>query len=457
MVNLRKTLNKGETFMNSLNEKSLNFNRKIKINFDGGDLTSDSGLFLYKEFDEKIGLSVAIENNLQVKDNAKFRYHTNSDIAIQKIYQNIAGYHTDDNADELINDPAFTAILQKEALASQPTISRFNNRLTINNVKQFEKINELLINNVYSVKMPSEIVFDVDSTNFETHGDQHGSAYNFHYSSTGYHPLLMFDGLTGDLIKAELRAGNVYTSRQVVRFIGPTLKMYAKKYPSISRFVRGDSGFATPELYKLIEENKGFYAIRLKANATLYKKATNITERMNKLCKSNIYDYQVIYGEFTYKASSWDKERRVVVKVEKPEGQMCYNYTFVVSNMKSTPKKIIMFYCNRGTMENFIKEGKNGFNFDSMSSSEFIANANKLQIALLAYNFNNWFRRLVLCKSMLSSRIETIRIKLVKIAAKVVKSARYLNFKLCSTCAYKEVFWNTLDNINKLSISSEHT
>lgn len=267
----------------------------------------------------------------------------------------------------------------------------------------------------------------------------------------------MFDGLTGDLIKAELRAGNIYTSRQIVRFIGPSLKMYAEKYPSMSRFVRWDSGFANPELYKLIEENKGFYAIRLKANATLYKTAASITERMDKLCKSNIYDYQVVYGEIAYKASSWDKERRVVVKVEKPEGEMCYNYTFVVSNMVSTPKKIIMFYCNRGTMENFIKEGKNGFNFASMSSSEFIANANKLQIAMLAYNFNNWFRRLVLCKSMVSSRIETIRIKLVKIAAKIVKGSRYLNFKLCSTYAYKDTFWNTLDNINKLSFFSSYT
>jgi hypothetical protein len=454
MVNLQqKTSNKGETFMNSLKEKTLNFNRRIKINFDGGDLTSDSGLLLYKEFDEKIGLSATIKENLQVKDSAKFRYHTNSDIAIQKIYQNIAGYHSDNNADELTVDPAFLNILRKEALASQPTISRFNNRLSLENVKQFEKINELLMDKVYSVELPEQIIFDLDSTNFETHGKQYGSAYNYHYSSTGYHPLLVFDGLTGDLIKAELRSGNVYTSRQVVRFVGPVLKRYAKKYPSVARFVRADSGFANPELYKVIEENQGFYAIRLKANATLYKEAKSITQRMESLCRHNVYDYQVIYGEINYKASSWDKERRVVVKVEKPEGQMCYNYTFVVTNMKSTPKKVVMFYCNRGTMENFIKEGKNGFAFDTMSSSEFIANANKLQLALLAYNFNNWFRRLVLSKSMKSNRIETIRMKLIKVAAKIVKGARYLSFKLCSSCAYKEDFWIILENINRLTVT----
>ena len=122
-----------------------------------------------------------------------------------------------------------------------------------------------------------------------------------------------------------------------------------------------------------------------------------------------------------------DKERRVVVKIEKPEGQMCYNYTFVVTNMISTPKSVIMFYANRGTMENFIKEAKNGFTFDSMSSSNFIANTNKLQLAMLAYNFNNWFIRLVLSKSIISNRIDTIRLKLIKIAAKIVTGGRIFN------------------------------
>lgn len=440
--------------MGSLLEKSLTFNSKIKINFKGGDLTSDAGLLLYKEFDEKIGLSTAIKKNLIVKDTAKFRIHTNSDIAIQKIYQNIAGYHTDDNADELTIDPAFKAVLGKSALASQPSISRYNNRLDKDNIKQFEAINELLTDRIYSIEMPNEVLIDLDSTNSQTYGEQYGSNYNSNYAANGYHPLVAFDGLTGDFIKAELRAGNVYTSRQVTRFLGPVLKSYEKKYPLMSRFIRADSGFAVPGLYKLIEDNNAFYAIRLKAYKTLYAKASNITKRMEFACKNNIYDYKVIYGEITYKASTWDKERRVVVKIEKPEGQMCYNYTFVVTNMISTPKRVIMFYANRGTMENFIKEGKNGFAFDSMSSSNFIANANKLQLAMLAYNFNNWFRRLVLSKSMTSNRIDTIRLKLIKIAAKIVTGGRYLTFKLCSSCPYKNEFWNTLFRIKNLTAFS---
>ena len=307
---------------------------------------------------------------------------------------------------------------------------------------------------VYSIERPKQILIDLDSTNCETYGKQYGASYNFHYSSNGYHPLVAFDGLTGDFIKTELRSGNVYTSRQVTRFLGPILSRYTKKYSDIDRFIREDSGFATPELYKLIEENKAFYAIRLKGYKTLYKKADNITARMDMACKDNIYDYKVIYGEIKYKASNWNENRRVVVKIEKPEGQMCYNYTFVVTNMSSTPKQVIMFYSNRGTMENFIKESKNGFAFDSLSSTEYIANANKLQLSMLAYNFNNWFRRLALSRSMKLNRMETIRLKLVEIAAKVINSSRYITFKLCSSCPYKNEFWDTLNRINNL-VSSQ--
>jgi hypothetical protein len=440
--------------MGSLLEKSLNFNSKIKINFEGGDLTSDAGLLLYKEFDEKIGFSKTIKENLYVEDiSADARFHKNEDIAIQRIYQKIGGYTTDDHADELRSDPTFTNVLSKPILASQPTISRYNSRVSVGTLKSWEIINQLLQDNVYAIRPIEHILFDIDSTNFQTYGDQYGSDYNSHYASNGYHPLLMFDGLTGDLIKAELRSGNVYTSRQVVRFIGPVLKRYIDKYPSVTRIMRGDSGFAVPELYELAEQLDTLYAIRLKVNTTLYKLASEFAEKMDKLRKFDAVSAHVIYGEFKYKASSWKKERRVIVKIEKPEGQLLYNYTFIVTNMTSFPEDVVKFYCNRGTMENFIKEGKLGLSFDKMSSTDFIANANKLQEMVLAYNFNNWFRNLCLDKTFMKSMtIETIRTKLIKVAAKIVKGGRYLTFKLCSSFPYKQVFWAILDNIRALPL-----
>lgn len=435
-------------------DKQLNFNSKIKTNFNGGDLTSDAGLLLYKEFDETIGFSRLIKDKLKVTDSAKVRTHTNPDIALQKIYQIIAGYSRDDHADELRHDPVFTSILGKSELASQPTISRFNARLNTDNLKQFQEINTQLTDRIYKIVPPEQVIFDIDSTNFKTFGKQYGSDYNSHYASNGYHPLLMFDGLTGDMLKAELRSGNVYTSRQVVRFIGPELARYKTKYPNTMRIIRADSGFAVPELYDLIEENQGLYAIRLKANPSLYKLSKDIEGRMAELTENDLYSYQVIYGQFEYKATSWNKSRRVVVKLEKPEGQLTGTYTFVVTNMSSMPKEVIRFYSNRGTMENFIKEGKNGFSFDQMSSTDFIANANKLALGMLAYNLNNWLRRICFSKPLESNRIDNIRMKLIKIAAKIVRGSRYLTFKLCSSCPYKKAFNTILENIQQMSFAT---
>jgi hypothetical protein len=262
----------------------------------------------------------------------------------------------------------------------------------------------------------------------------------------------MFDGVTGDLIKAELRSGNVYTSRGAVRFIGPVFKRYSKKFKEIPLLLRADSGFATPGIYQMAEEHNISYAIRLKANARLYNLAESLLEKLNQ--GSEISEKQVIYGEFNYQAGSWDKSRRVIVKIEKPAGQLVYNHTFIVTDIKDrTPEEIVKFYCQRGTMENFIKEGKRGFAFGKMSSSEYLANANKLQQMMLAYNLNNWLRRLCFPEHNRSDRIETIRTKLIKIAARIVKTGRYIYYKLAEGCPNKELFFKVLDNIQNLGFA----
>ena len=130
-------------------------------------------------------------------------------------------------------------------------------------------------------------------------------------------------------------------------------------------------------------------------------------------------------------------------------------FIFLVTNMESSPEYLIKFYCKRGLMENFIKESKKGFDFASISSHTRIVNANSLQIHSLAYNIFNWFRRPALSANMRKQRIDTVRLKLLKVAAKVIRSARYITFKLCSSCPYKGEFYNTLYNISKLCIQLE--
>ena len=330
------------------------------------------------------------------------------------IYMIIAGYFEDDASDELTNDPVFKSVLEKDALASQPTVSRFFNRMDENTLNQFLMIGRILRKKIYSIQMPQAVILDLDSTLLDAYGRQEGRAFNFNYQSNGYHPLVCYDGMTGDLIKIQLRDGTQYSCTGVIDFLQPILDEYLNDYPAIRILLRGDSGFATPDLYKQCEENGSSYVIRLKENGILREKASYLVDELDKVTQNNKVDYAVAYGEFMYKAGPWPYERRVVCKVEKPENQMVYIYTFVVTNMDSSPEYLIKFYCKI-----------------------------------------NWFRRLALSANMRKQRIDTVRLKLLKIAAKVIRSARYITFKLCSSCPYKNEFYETLSNIGKLNVQLE--
>ena len=441
--------------MSIVNTLALESNRQIKINFDGGDLSSDAGLLLIKEFVSKLGIDKLFEHAFKTNDSAAFRYHIDKDNLLQMIYLIIAGYFEDDASDELTNDPVFKAVLEKDALASQPTVSRFFNRMDEDTLNQFLTIGRILRKRIYSIQMPEAIILDLDSTLLDTYGKQEGRAFNFHYQSNGYHPLVCYDGITGDLIKIQLRDGNKYSCTGVVDFLQPILDEYLRDYPAIHLLLRGDSGFATPELYKQCEENGTSYVIRLKENAVLREKVSYLVDELDEITKENKVDYAVVYGEFMYQAGPWPYERRVVCKLEKPENQIVYLYTFLVTNMDSSPEYLLKFYSKRGLMENFIKESKNGFDFASVSSHTRIVNANRLQVHALAYNVFNWFRRLALSANMRKQRIDTVRLKLLKIASKVIHSARYTTFKLCSSCPYKNEFYKTFSNIGKLNVQLE--
>ena len=413
--------------MDILNTVSLESNSQIKINFDGGDLSSDAGLLLFKEFLFKIGAVKLVNRMFKTNDTAWFRVHKDDTNLMQVIYQIISSYFEDDCADELTNEPVMTVILEKDALASQPTLSRFFNRMDGDTLSQLNQIIRELRKVIYSIKKPEFMLFDIDSTLLDTYGNQEGEGFNYHYQAHGYHPLLCYDGLTGDLLKAQLRDGTMYCSKEADIFMKSLLDEFLCDFPDMPLFLRGDSGFASPDLYEVLEDKNCKYAIRLKENAKLRELA-----------------------EVLYQAGSWNHPRRVVFKIEKPYGQMVHLYTFIVTTLEMEPYQVIQFYCGRGKMENFIKECKSGFDFASVSSSSKLVNANRLLVHALAYNLFNWFRRLALAVSMRKQRIDTIRLKLLKIAARVVKSARYKYFKLCSSCPYKKEFYETLENIRNL-------
>ncbi len=443
--------NKKEFPMNSLHINDLNFNSRIKINFEGGNLSSDSGLLAYRSFAETIGLIPLVEsafsNNTNKSNLNKYKF---SDIVLQNIFKTIGGYHTDASSNDLRHDCIFKTILNDKDVASQPTISRHINKTNIESYKKLSNVNLSMLFNAYKIKKPEHFIFDLDSTAVQTYGNQCGSSYNYHYTNRSFHPLLLFDGLTGDLIHAELRSGKVYTSRNVVRFIGPVLKKYNKHFKDTYKIIRADSGFACPNLYRLAEDMNAFYVIRLKLNRTLENSIKEHLENFNTLYSQDFSKHVAEYGEFEYKAKSWEKSRRVCYKIRRKAGELFPELMFVVTTMLAEPEKVIKFYAKRGEMENFIKEAKRDFGFDTLSHHNYMANANRMIIQLIAYNLHNLMRRLCMDKLDQCKHMHSLRVKFVKVAGKIIHSARYTTYKLCSSYPYKKSFVNLFQNINRL-------
>lgn len=437
--------------MATLPQLTLDFNHKIKLSNDGGSLSSDTGEFIFREFDEKIGFSKTIAEHLHVKDTRKYYVHSNENLLRQKIYQLLAGYAEDDSADELTNDPVFTRVIGTNALASQPSLSRFYTRFDEESIQQLNQANQKLLDKVLAFRKSKAIIFDLDSTHADTYGEQEESAYNTHYGTVGFHPLVAFDGITGDFLKAQLRPGNVYTSNGVIDFVEPLLKHYNEKFPETIPFMRGDSGFAVPALYDLCERESVYYVIRLKANAILRRMADELhpTMKISDVTQSEHY-----CEDIEYKAKSWSKPRKVIVQSVRPAGELFFTHSFFVTNVGDTftPKAIVHSYQKRGTMENYIKEAKNGFYLDKMDSHAFRVNEVKMMLSLLAYNLTNWLRTLCFPEGKQSMQIETIRTRIIKVASKLVKSGRSFYFKLSSSFVYQKFLWEVLGRVQKLKL-----
>lgn len=437
--------------MPTLPQITFNFNRQIKLSNDGGSLSSDTGTLLFREFDEKLSFSHTLAKHLRLNDKRSYFIHSNENMLRQKIYQIIAGYQEDDAADYLTTDPIFNKILDTSGLASQPSLSRFWRRFDAQSIAELEQANQELLDKVHRHRKSKAIIFDLDSTHADTYGNQESTAYNAHYGTVGFHPLVAFDGITGDFLKAKLRSGNVYTSNGVVEFIQPLIEHYNEHFPETTPFIRGDSGFAVPALYDLCEKESVFYVIRLKSNAVLQRLAEEYhpSSALSDCTKTEYYVEETIY-----QAKKWTKPRKIVIQSVRPKGELFFTHTFFVTNLVEnfTPEAIVGTYKKRGTMENYIKEAKNGFGLDQMNSHSFQVNEAKMMLSLLAYNFTNWLRTLSFPEGQKQMQIQTIRTRIVKVASKLVKSGRSLYFKLSSSFVYQEFFWKILTRIQQLKI-----
>jgi len=419
------------------------FSQKLKVGFKGAQVTSDGGLVAIREMDQQLGLTEIAGEHLKDTRYGKNIQHQMEGLFRQSVYSRLGGYEDTNDAEGLRKDPGMRAIIGERALektaAGETTVDRFEKEMLLegDNLEQMDEILKRWIEKIDSVRGIKEIILDIDSSESPVYGDQEGASYNGHFGLKCYHPLFVFNQY-GDCLKVKLRPGNVHSADGWQEFLLPILRYYAGK--GIKVQVRADAAFAIPELYALLEELGIGYAIRIKENAQLTKKVEEYTKRpVGRPGKKPV----IKYVSFQYSAGSWEKERRIVAKIEHHQGELFPRVGFIVTNLKWNDKAVVKFYNHRGTCEQWIKEGKYALNWTRLSCQGFKENEVRLKLFILAYNLGNIFRTLALPERIRSWSLRTIQLKLIKIGGRLIRHARYY-YLLLSEVTITEYLWKSI-------------
>ena len=442
------------------------FDRRLKLEFHGSKITSDAGLLAYRELDDALGLTEMAEGVFQDSRTGKNGWHGMTGQFRQSVFGRLGGYDDVNDADRLGRDPAMRWIVGGKAIerqaASTSQMGRFETELlaTDENVEALVDMNGVWIDKVHDRHPPKMIILDMDSSVSPTHGEQEGTAYNGHFgchllpSAIPVQPVRrlgeMFPASPVDKCSQCRRDGangHFGSGSAGRRLDAPMFTMADVLEGKVRLYFRGDAAFASPEIYEYLEAEGLLYVIRLKANAILQRNIAHLLTRPVGRPPDHVRRF---HASFSYQAGSWNKKRRVVAKVEWHPGELVPRVGFIVTNLSRPTKRVVAFYNHRGTAEQHIKEGKNAINWTRLSCRKFRNNAVRLQLHALAYNLGNFMRTLALPKEVEHWSMTTLRDKLVKIGAKVVRHGRYVTFQLAEVAVPRDLFRKILSLIDDL-------
>jgi DDE family transposase len=430
----------------------LDFDRRLILQFRGSTITSDAGLLPYRELDDALGLTDTGADTLADARTGKNGQHRLAGLLRQSVFGRLAGYEDVNDAERLCRDPAMCWVVGDRAIsgsaASASQMGRFETKWLCRpeNLAALADLPGQWIDKVHRRRSPKTIVLDMDSSESPTYGEQEGSAYNGHFACTCYHPLFVFNQF-GDVERCALRPGNVHSADGWRAVLEPVVA----RYRGITKrlYFRGDAAFANPEIYEFLEAEGASYTIRLPANYVLQDKIGHLLRRPVGRPPHEVRRY---YASFRYQAQSWNRPRHVVAKVEWHPGELYPRVGFIVTNLARSAEGIVAFYNRRGTCEQYIKEGKNAIRWTRLSCRTFAANAVRLQLHVLAYNIGNFMRTLATPKPVERWSMTSLREKLIKIGAKVVRHGRYVTFQMAEVAVSRQIFANILSLIARLRV-----
>jgi hypothetical protein len=413
--------------------------REIVAKFDGGNVTSDAGLLLLAQADKKLGLIQAMAGAIgDPRQPGKVR-HSVDEIIAERVFAIANGYEDANDLHTLKDDPALKVACGRRpetepALASQPTISRVENMAT---TKDLLRMAIALAERVIA-RLPletKEVVLDVDATDDPCHGQQELEFFNGYYDHHCYVPLLVH--LTGPdgqqrLLGSMLRPGNASYKRGLFGMLRRAVRLLRVRLPDVKIVLRADAGFGYYDVLHFCERHGVDYVLGLKTNRRLAVLSTPVQMEACSYFRSKGNDYR-IFAEFAYKAGSWKNLQRVLVKSEITLGKL--NTRFVVTNLTQFPAEIYQFYCARGEQENRIKELKLDLESGRTSCHRFFANQMRLLLHTAACMLMSVLQEAASGTIYAKAQIGTFRLRVLKVAARVVESCRRIRFHLSASYA----------------------
>jgi hypothetical protein len=419
--------------------------KQLQVAFNAGLVSSNGGLLLLREAERTLGLAERLAACMPDRRDPTRVDHTLPEMLRFRIFAICAGYEDADDCDALRGDPSFKMAVGRlpesgAELCSQPTMSRLENSLSrITLVRLAAALIEQFC--AGWVNIPARIVLDIDDTWDEAHGGQQLALFNAHYDGHGFLPIHIYEATSGKLVTAILRPGKTPTGAEVRTILRHVIRRIRKHWPKVEILVRGDAHYGRLEAMRWCEGNGVFYCFGFGGNTALAAKTRPWVEdaAVRRAGKGDGVKVRR-YASFAYAAKGWGRERRVVARVEaSAQGS---DVRYVVTNLAEKPKRLYeRIYCQRGQMENLIKAHKRHLASDRTSCHNALANQFRLVLHSAAYALLHALRAAAPKRSFWrTAQFDTIRLKLIKLGARVIETAKRIKVLLPSGCPDRAIF-----------------
>jgi hypothetical protein len=415
--------------------------RDVVADFLGGRLTSDAGILLLREVDRRLGLIDAINDAIPDPRDPAATVHDQRTMLAQRIFSIALGYEDLNDQQTLRSDAALqtatgVAADEDQPLASPATLCRLENRILR---QALVRLSRILIDQFIAShdQSPEEITLDLDATDDPVHGEQEGRFFHGYYQCYCFLPLYVFCG--SQPLVAYLRPSKIDGAKHSLAIVKLLVTYLRQHWPEVKITIRGDGGFCRWKLMRWCEKHDVFYCLGAFRNPVLERHADELMKQAEAEYEKTQQKVR-LFGETSYAAKTWDKQRRIIIKSERLEPGL--NTRFVVTNLTHPPQQLYdQVYVMRGDMENRIKEQQLMLFADRTSCHDFQANQFRLLLSTFAYVLMDALRRDYLQGTELAkAQCDTIRLKLFKVAARVRVSVRRVWFHLSTSYPYQALF-----------------